>query len=315
MNKIITVVGSVIYDFRVTAERIPKPGETLKGWGFGTCGGGKGANQAVEASLLSQGAGAETYLVANIGADSYGEEILKAYAASGLNSQYVFVDPAATTSVCLIHVGKNGENSIITDEAANKRLSAAHIEKARGILEKTSVLLIQNEVPCEASGRAIDIVKNAGGVIIFNPAPASPFPGEWYGKVDYLTPNESEAQYCSGVAINGGSLDELLPQARAAARAMIGKGAPNVIVTLGRHGSLHATKNGDEFFPAYTVDAVDTTAAGDAFNGALAVRLGEGADVRDAIKFANAAGALCASKAGSQPSLPNRAAVDGFMKS
>ena len=338
MGKIITVVGSCIYDFRITAERLPKPGETLKGWGFGISPGGKGANQAAAAALL----GAETYMVANIGCDYQGDELIKAYDGYGIHSDYVFRDKSVPTSTCLIHVSRDGENAIIIDNmSANSKLSARHVEAAREILERTSVLLLQNEVPFEASSLAIDIVKGAGGIVIFNPAPADAFPEDWYSKTDYITPNESEAECYTGIAINGGSPGAYLQKAREAARALLKKGARNAIVTLGSSGSIYAARGGAGdsagagnsvgdstgdmagdsagagegvgaggiHFPAYKVDAVDSTAAGDAFNGALAVMLSEGADIGVAINFASAAGALCATKAGAQSSLPSRADV------
>ena len=283
------------------ADRLPRPGETIIGYGFGCSTGGKGANQAVAAARL----GAEVCMVGCLGRDMNGDVIMSEYKTYGINAEYVTRLPDTPTSTCLIHIEKGGENAIIIDIEANQRLSLEHVDNARGLLSRTNVLLVQNEIPIETTIHAVTIAKEAGALVIYNPAPADPLSEKLFNMIDYFTPNEIETEFYAGV--KGESNIEK------AAEILLKKGIKNVIITLGKNGAYYAGKDFHARFPAFHVTAVDATAAGDAFNGALAVMLNEGKNIKDAIKFANAAGAICARGAGSQISMGDRAAVERLM--
>jgi len=299
---VITIVGSIIYDYRIMADRLPRPGETISGYGFGCCSGGKGANQAVAAALL----GADVSMVGCIGADNNGDIILSEYQKYGINAEHVTRLLDASTSTCLIHIENGGQNAIIFDGATNNKLSCRHIDEAHGLLSRTNVLLIQNEVPSETNIYAAKLAKAAGAVVIYNPAPAMEISDELFQLADYVTPNETESEFYTGI--------DASRDVEGASELLIQRGIKNVIITLGKDGSYYAGVDFREHFPAYPVNAIDGTAAGDAFNGALAVMLGEGRNIKEAIRFANAAGAVCAAGQGAQSSLGDRATVELLMK-
>ena len=302
-NGVITIVGSIIYDYRIMADKLPSPGETILGYGFGCCSGGKGANQAVAAACL----GADVSIVGCVGDDYNGDLIISEYKTHGINAEFVASLPGVPTSTCLIHIEKGGQNAIIIDCTANNLLSSAHVDNARDLLNQTGVLLLQNEVPMETSIHAATIAREAGAVIIYNPAPALQLNETMLKLTDYFTPNETETEFYTGVKING------IPDASTAADILLKKGLKNIIITMGKDGSYYASGDYKKHFPAYPITAVDATAAGDAFNGALAVMLSEGRDIEYTVKFANAAGAVCAQGAGSQSSLGNREDVELLM--
>ena len=297
----IVVVGSIIYDFRISADRLPRPGETVTGYGFGTSTGGKGANQAIAAVRL----GAAVHLLGRVGADTYGDRVLEQFDQDGLKREYVLRDGSAPTATCLIHVDKHGENDIIISEGANANVSRADVEAARPILEKADVLLLQNEVPLLVSQYAIEIAGAAGATIIYNPAPAQLLPDETMSRIDFFTPNETEAQFYTGISIEGDRM-----RAGQAAGILLGKGVRHVIITLGECGCLYASQTERKLFPAFPITPVDSTAAGDAFNGGLAVMIGESRPIHEAIRFANAAGAVCAMRPGAQTAIGSRREVD-----
>jgi ribokinase len=292
------VVGSSNTDLIVRAERLPAPGETVLGGEFITAAGGKGANQAVAAARC----GARVAFVARVGADAYGRDSLANFAREGMDTRYVFTDRQALSGVALIVVDARGQNLIAVASGANARLTPADVAAARPAFAEARVLLLQLESPMETVLAAARLGREHGLTVILNPAPARPLPTELYPLVDVLTPNEHEAAALT---------DERAPEA--AARALLARGVKTVIVTLGAAGVLLATGNGVETHAGFRVEAVDTTAAGDAFNGGLAVARARGEPLLAAIRYAQAAAALSVTRLGAQPSLPTAAEVAAFL--
>ena len=300
MTARVTVVGSLNMDLIVRAPRIPRPGETIIGRGFHVAPGGKGANQAVAAARL----GAQVSLVGRVGQDSFAADLLANLKAAGVNHTYVSQDAETATGVALIEVDDAGQNSIVVAAGANMRLGPAEIEAARGVITGADILLLQLESPLETVSQAAQLAQAHHVPVILNPAPAQPLPEELLKAVTILAPNESETAILAGLPT--GSLAEI----KAAAAKLRGFGVETVILTLGERGALLAGADGSRHFPAFRVTPVDTTAAGDAFVGALAVALAEGRPLPEAIRWANAAGALATTRLGAQPSLPSRQAVE-----
>lgn len=304
----IVVIGSLIFDFVARAERLPRRGETILGTGFGMFTGGKGANQAVQAGRL----GAEVYMVGRVGDDFQGERILKSLSESGVNTNYIKVDKNVGTSVCCIHVDSNGDNDIIISPDANMACTNEDIDEAEKVIISADLVVFQLEIPIPVIEYAMEKVSKRGIPIILNPAPANKVPRNLFAMAKIVTPNETEAEVFSGVAFfNGGSSiwEEM------AAEKLLELGPETVIITLGKRGAIIAEKEKRKTIPTFNhVKAVDTTAAGDAFNGALAVALAEGKDIDEAVIFANAAGSLAASKHGAQSSLCNRAELEELLK-
>lgn len=299
----IIVVGSSNTDMIIKLERIPRPGETILGGEFITAAGGKGANQAVGAAR----SGGSVTFIARVGQDVLGEQAVAGFVKDGINVDYVFRDPAAPSGVALIFVAHDGENSIAVASGANGRLSPGDIEQAQGAFTGAGVLVMQLETPLETVMAAADLAAHAGVRVILNPAPARRLPAALLTRVSILTPNESEAELLTGVKIE----DET--SAAQAAEILLAEGVQTVIVTLGARGAFIASDGVRELIPGFKVQAVDTTAAGDVFNGALATALAEGQMLQDAVRFANAAAALSVTKLGAQPSAPTRAEIDQFL--
>jgi len=299
----VTVAGSLNMDLVVRTPRIPRPGETIIGGEFRTVPGGKGANQAVAAARL----GAQVAMVGRVGDDAFGGLLLDNLAAAGVDHAFVTRDPQAATGVALIEVDDAGQNSIVVVSGANKRLSPADVEAAAAAIGAADVLLLQLENPLETVTRAAQVARAQGVTVILNPAPARPVPDGLLGLVDVLIPNESETALLTGLPV--GDQEE----AQAAAAALRRMGVATVILTLGERGALLAYEGGAELFPAFDVTPVDTTAAGDAFVGGLAVALAEGRPLWEAVRWGNAAGALATMTLGAQPSLPTRQALEKML--
>jgi ribokinase len=292
----VVVVGSSNTDMILRLARIPGPGETLLGGDFSTAAGGKGANQAVAARR----AGGRVALVARLGSDSLGDEALARFRREGLDVSKVVRDGSEPSGVALIFVGSDGENSIGVAGGSNQRLSPADVSAARALIARAQVLLLQLETPLASVEAAARLARRLRVEVVLNPAPARPLPRSLLRNVSILTPNEHEAALLTGVKVTGAA------SAAAAARILIRRGVATVIVTLGAAGALVATRAGSRLVTGFRVRAVDTTAAGDVFNGALAVRLAEGAALEDAVRFAHAAAAISVTRLGAQPSIPTR---------
>ena len=300
----VVVIGSSNTDMVVKAARIPQPGETVLGGEFVMVPGGKGANQAVAAARL----GAEVTLVARLGDDLFAEASLRSFREAGIRTEAVVRDPEAASGVALILVDESGENAIAVAPGANARLTPADVDRAEAAIRAADVVVLQLEVPMPAVLHVIRLAKRHGRRVILNPAPAAPVPDEALAMVDFLTPNETEAE----ILLGGGAAASAWGGIAAVADALRAKGAGTVIVTLGREGAFVVGPGGSVHVPGRHVKAVDTTAAGDAFTGALACALGEGRDLAAALEFATAAAALSVTRMGAQSSLPDRAAVESF---
>jgi ribokinase len=303
MNKKIVVVGSSNTDMIIKVNKIPRPGETVLGGRFSTAAGGKGANQAVAAAR----AGGDVTFVARVGKDVLGEEAIRGFIKSGIDVTHVVKDPDAPSGVALIFVAEDGENSIAVASGANANLSPADVENAAESIKNADILVMQLESPIETVAAAAQVANDNGVTVILNPAPAQPLSENLLRMVSLLTPNESEAELLTGVTVKDDDT------ASEAAKALLAKGVESVIITLGPRGALVGSRDSFEFVSGYKVTAVDSTAAGDVFNGALAVGLAEGRSLHDAVLFANAAAALSVTKLGAQPSTPSRREIYDFI--
>jgi ribokinase len=301
----IVVVGSVNIDMVVKGKRLPGPGETVSGGHFLMAGGGKGANQAVAAARL----GAEVTLIAKVGRDMFGEQAIDSFRRDKINTDDIFRDPEQHTGVALILVDRAGENLISVASGANHSLTPDEIAQVADRICGADVLMLQLETPLETVARAAQIAADAGVPVVLNPAPAQPLPEKLLKCVTYLTPNETEAERLTGIVVE----DE--DSARKAAEHLLAVGTRHVIVTLGAKGAQITDQGGTVLVPSTPVEAVDTTAAGDAFNGGLAWALAGGMPLRDAVRQACLVGALSATRLGAQPSLPTREELDKFVAS
>ena len=304
MPKNILVVGSSNTDMIIQLDRIPKPGETLLGGQFSTAPGGKGANQAVAAAR----AGGDVTFVARAGCDMFGDQAVAGFARDGIQTKYVFRDKAAPSGVALIFVAKDGENSIAVASGANGRLAPVNIRKARPAFAKAALMVVQLEIPLATVSAAAQLAVRHKVPVILNPAPAQALPDALLRNIAILTPNETEAELLTGVKV------VTVDDAARAARILQDKGVGTVIITLGARGAFVASAGVAQLVAGFKVKPVDTTAAGDVFNGALAVALAEGRPLLEAVRFANAAGALSVTRLGAQPSAPKRREIDRFIK-
>ncbi|MFN3928690.1 MAG: ribokinase [Thermoflexus sp.] len=299
----VLVLGSINMDLVAVAPRFPRPGETLRGQRFFTAPGGKGANQAVAAARL----GAPTRMIGRVGNDVFGPALREALREAGVEVSGVEVDPETSSGIALIVVEESGQNAIVVIPGANGRVGGAELERLERWLPEARVLLLQLEVPLEVVVQAAERAARAGLSVILNPAPAMALPEEIYRWCTWLTPNEVEAEGLVGFPLRE---DRAIEEA---ARVLVGKGCAHVVITLGERGCVYADRDGVRWVPAYPVPVVDTVAAGDAFNGALAVALWEGRSVEEALRWANAAGAISVTRYGAQPSMPNREELMAFL--
>ncbi|MBI4588785.1 MAG: ribokinase [Candidatus Rokubacteria bacterium] len=300
----VLVIGSANADFTVTVDRLPREGETVSGGRLHVGHGGKGANQAVAARRL----GAEVRFLGCIGADPFGEEIAARLAAEGIAIDGLSRSQEAATGTALIVVDAEGRNQIAVAPGANRVLTADMLESREPDFEWAQVLLLQLETAIPTVTWALRTARRHKVLTILNPAPAQPLPQEIYPLVDYLTPNGGEASFLTGQAVDGPET------ARLAAEALLARGVGTVVVTLGATGALACGEASAAHFPAFPVRAVDTTGAGDAFNGGLAVGLAAGGSLEQAIPLANAAAALACTRTGAQDALPDRAQVEAFLR-
>lgn len=303
----ITVIGDLLYDHFIWAERLPRLGETVTGFKTGFYAGGKGGNQAVQAARL----GAEVYMIGKVGKDDRGRFLIDSAKNEGIHTDFIFEDANEDTGTCTVDIDRQGNNMIIVAPLANEKITVEDVRSARELIESSDILLSQLQINEEAITEALKIAKAAGVTTVLNPAPARKMPAEYYALADYMTPNETEAEFFTGCYQADMSPEEWKEKVAEAFRS---KGAKNLIVTLGAAGCLYSGAEGTFEVPPYRVTAVDTTAAGDSFNAAFCVGLASGKTVRDALQQANAAGALTASAYGSLPSMPTKEAVETLMK-
>jgi len=301
----ILVVGSSNTDMIIKVQHIPKPGETILGGEFASAAGGKGANQAVGAAR----AGGAVTFIARVGQDMFGDQAVAGFVADGINVDYVARDRTSPSGVALIFVGANGENSIAVASGANARLTPADLQKAKKAFHESKVVVLQLETPLPTVAAAVALAAAAGARVILNPAPARPLPDKLLARLYLLTPNESEAELLTGVAVNDDA------GVARAADALLARGVQNVIITLGARGAFVAGKEARGFIKGYKVKPVDTTGAGDVFNGALAVALAEGKPLLEAVRFGCAAAALSVTRLGAQTSAPVRREIRKLLAS
>lgn len=303
MNPKILVVGSSNTDMVLRLPRLPRPGETLLGGEFQSVAGGKGANQAVAAAR----AGGSVTFLARIGEDALGETALAGFRSDDIDVSQVIRTPGTPSGVALILVSEAGENSIGVAPGANGCLTAQDIGKARRAFERAEVVLVQLETPIESVSATIELAHELGKRIILNPAPAAELPLELLRRVSILTPNETEAELLSGMKV----ADSL--SAERAGMELQRRGIETVIVTCGAEGAVILTGGVPIWVPPRKVTPVDTTAAGDVFNGSLAVALGSGKSLTDAVRFANAAASISVTRQGAQPSAPFRREIEELL--
>jgi len=296
----IAVVGSANVDLTTFSDRFPRAGETIFGERFDLGWGGKGANQAVAARLC----GADVFMVARVGDDLFGPATIRNFESQGIDATHVKVVPGASSGVAPIFVESNGQNRIIVVKGANDRLTAADVDEARPVLEQADCIVLQFEIPLETVYYTIRFANERGIPSILNPAPGQPVNINAVSRVRYFVPNESEAETISGMPVRS------IEEAKACGRALVERGLPRVIITLGEHGALLATRDGVELVPPFRVPTKDSTGAGDAFVGSFAVFLGEGVAERDAIARANLYAALSTVNVGTQKSFVTRARFD-----
>jgi ribokinase len=297
----VLIVGSANVDYTVALPRLPQPGETVSDGTLLVNHGGKGANQAVAARRL----GAEVRLIACVGDDGAGRDVRTALAREGIGLDGMVSTRAAATGTALISVDTRGRNQISVAPGANRTLSVEHVQARADDVAWAQVIVCQLETPLPTVGWVLAEARRRGVVSILNPAPVPATPLDVFALVDYLTPNAGEAARLSGAAAD----DEALAAERLASR-----GVGTVVVTLGAAGAFAWQDGRGTRVAGFAVDAVDTTAAGDAFNGGLAVAVAEGRALEEAVRFANGAGALACTRRGAQPSLPVRADVEALLR-
>ena len=299
--KNICVIGSLNMDLVVKVDTMPKGGQALIGSNFKEVPGGKGANQAVAMARL----GGNVSMIGKVGNDGFGQTLLNALKADNVNTDYIGIEEGPT-GVALITVDKNAENSIVVAPGANYKVAVEDLDYNIEAINNSDIVVVQLETPLETIKYGLKKAKEAGKYTILNPAPAVVLEDEIIKNVDLLTPNETELEILSGVELN--TEDDI----KRAAQIMIDKGVKELIVTLGSKGSLYINKERSMFKSAYKVQAVDTTAAGDSYTGALSVAFANNKDVEEAMDFASKVGALSVMKEGAQSSIPTLIEAENF---
>ena len=294
MKPTIVVAGSSNTDMVIKTKHIPAPGETVLGGTFFMNAGGKGANQAVAAARL----GGNVIFICKIGDDVFGRQAVQLFNSERINTNFVFTDPEYPSGVALITVDEHAENCIVVAPGANAALHASDLQEAVAVVEQADILLVQLEIPIKTVEYIVDIAAFKKVKVVLNPAPACTLSDELLRNISIITPNESEAEMLTGVKVTD------LNTAEQAARNLQDKGVEIVIVTLGAAGALLLHENIVSHIQGHKVEAVDTTAAGDIFNGALVVALAEGRPVQEAVNFACKAAAISVTRLGAQASAP-----------
>ena len=305
MGKPIVLFGSFVVDLTSRSNGLPVPGQTILGASFKMGPGGKGSNQAVAAHR----AGADVTLVTKVGKDVFGKVALDFYKSEGMNTDYILEDESRETGVALILVDEvSAQNEIVVVPAACANITMEEVERCRTLIENASIVLLQHEINFDAQYKVIDIAHQAGVKIVLNPAPATEVPEEILRKIDTVTPNETEAQVLTGVEV------KTIEDAERAAKVFLEKGVKNVVITMGSLGAFATDGKRSELVPRLNVNAIDTTGAGDAFNGGFVMALSEGRDLFEALRYGNATGALSVTRLGTAPAMPARAEIDAMVK-
>ena len=304
MKNKLCVLGSINVDHVIRVPYFPKAGETLTGYDYQIAYGGKGANQAVAAARC----GANVSFIGAIGDDQIGQTMKQAFEQDGIDTSAISVIQNQSTGLAMIQVADSGQNSIVISSGANADLSEALVEQHKSHIEQADILLMQLESPLQAVNLATKFAKSAGVKVVLNPAPAQPLPDSLLSHIDIITPNETEAEILTGIKVTNEQT------AAVAANYFHQLGIETVLITLGSKGVYYSEKGKGEIIPGFRVDAVDTTAAGDTFNGAFVTALLEGKSAKDAIRFAHAAAAISVTRMGAQTAIPRREDVDQFLQ-
>jgi ribokinase len=301
-SKKIVVVGSCNTDMVIKADRLPVPGETILGGTFFMNPGGKGANQAVAASRM----GGNVTLISKTGNDVFGKQSVMLYTAENIKTDYIYSDPKHPSGVALITVDSQGENCIVVASGANAYLNPSDIEKASAEIEGSDLVLMQLEIPIETVEYVAEMANKKGIKVILNPAPARALSDNLLKNLYIIIPNKSEAEILSGIKVSD------IDSAKQAADIISAKGVDIVVITLGSQGALIKEYAEYHFVEAYTVDALDTTAAGDTFCGSVCVGLSEGRSILDSVKLAARAAAITVTRMGAQASIPYRSELSSL---
>jgi ribokinase len=306
MSKRLLVVGSINLDLVASSRRIPLPGETVSGNTFNTFPGGKGANQAVAAGKL----GAPVSMIGRLGNDAFGTQLRASLEAAGVDSKAVEVAPTSS-GIALITTAEDGQNAIVVVPGANGELSPRELEKHLALIREAGIILAQLEIPLETIQFLATITRRENIPLMLDPAPARTLPASLLASVDWLTPNETETM----TLLQRTTTELHSKEVESAAQKLLQQGCRNVLLKLGERGCYVALGTGERtLVPAYRVKAIDTTAAGDAFNGAFATALLRGSDPVASVKFASAVAAISVTRHGAQPSMPTAAEVEAFLR-
>jgi len=297
----ILVIGSLNADLVLRAPRFPLPGETIQGEDLVIIPGGKGANQAVAAARL----GAKVSMIGRVGSDAFGDILIKNLKNNNIDEHLVNIDESTTTGTAVILVDKHGQNSIVLSPGANARVTPSDVKPEA--FSNSRLLLLQLEIPIETVIHSANLARERGLRVLLNPAPAYVLPDELLKTAEFIIPNEIELSVLTGKSIRD------IESVKVAGRSLMALGARNIIVTLGEQGAVILNKDGEKLIPAFNTKIVDSTAAGDAFIGGMAVGLLNGKSLEDAVQYACACGALAVEKFGAQPSLPTLEEVNIFL--
>lgn len=302
-GKKLAVLGSINADHILNVQEFPRPGETITGQGYRISFGGKGANQAVAAGR----SGADITFIACVGEDDVGRQVRRQLEQDNIDVAPVEAIAGTHTGVAMIFVNGHGENVIAIDAGANAAVTPAYLNKYRQRIVEADALLMQLETPLETIVAAAKLAKEHGTTVALNPAPAQALPDELLSRIDIITPNETEAERLTGIAVTGEE------EANRAAAALHAKGIRTVIITLGSRGAWVSVEGEGQLVKGFRVEPVDTIAAGDTFNGAMMTALLEGGALLDAVRFGHAAAAIAVTRPGAQPSVPWRKEIDAFL--
>jgi ribokinase len=299
----ILVIGSFMMDLVVRTPRYPQSGETVIGSSFAKFPGGKGANQAVAAARL----GVDVTMAGKVGSDPFGDEFLAVLKKEGINTTHILRDTLYPTGVGSITLEENGNNRIVVVPGANAHYYTSDLDRIKNLIQSSELVMLQLEMDLTMIEQAVLYASSVQVPVILNPAPAQKLSDDLLSKITYLTPNESEIEVLTGIKILS------LEDAENAGKILLDKGVQNVVITLAEKGSIIVNPTGSFYIPTIKVKPVDTVAAGDAFNGALAVGITKGKTLKEAVGFANAVGALTVTKEGAIPSLPSKSEVETFL--
>jgi ribokinase len=308
MTKPIVILGIFVADTAYRAERQPKMGETILGNSFVLGPGGKGSNQSVAAAMASAGKGGKVHFITRLGRDAFADIARATWARAGVVPEVTEDSESYTGAAYIFIEAATGNNAIIVAPGAAGRVSVEDVEAKRALIESASVFVTQLEQPIPAARRALEIARAAGVVTILNPAPAAPLDDAMLALCDFVTPNESEAEALTGLPVTN------VAEAEAAADALLAKGVGAVVVTLGGNGALYRDRSRSVHVPVISAGpVVETTGAGDAFNGGFAVALSEGRDVVDAVRFGCATAGISVTRPGTAPAMPAKAEIEALL--